>query len=60
MSDEAEAIELSDFAVTPRYPDAVELEERDMRQALIHARKVVLTAAHYFSSMEKTVDGSEE
>jgi HEPN domain-containing protein len=38
---EKEAVELSDFAVTPRYPDATELEEVDMLNALEYAKTIV-------------------
>ena len=36
-----QALELSDFAVVPRYPSPIELDETDMNTALHHAEAVL-------------------
>ena len=39
-----QAVELSNFAVVTRYPSSIELEETDMRSALLHADTILKAA----------------
>ena len=40
-----QAVELSNFAVVTRYPSSIELEETDMKSALLHADTILKTVA---------------
>ena len=40
-----QAVELSNFAVVTRYPSSIELEEADMKSALLHADTILKATA---------------